>query len=268
MEKKQLDQLTGLILQNRKYLELNIPREMVIDLIKHEKAAGLEEKAVLKNVRRKMHNIVAPYLGDPNYADAIHWLEVAYQSNNVEKIKQACTRILKEHASTRERIPYLKDFYEQIFAICGKPGSILDLACGLNPISLLWMNLPSSTDYYAFDIHTPRVNFINQFLVLAGKQPLAEVRDVLVRPPEIRSDIVFFFKEAHRLEQRRKGANRELWRALNVNTLFVSLPSSSLSGQHDLSGQMRRLVQNAIQGLTWSMQEIKIGNELVFCIKK
>jgi len=89
-----------------------------------------------------------------------------------------------------------------------------------------------------------------------------------VNPPEIKSDVAFFFKEAHRLEQRRKGANRELWQAIKVDTLLVSLPVSSLSGQHDLSGQMRRLVENAIQGLSWSIQEIKMVNELVFCIKK
>jgi hypothetical protein len=53
-----------------------------------------------------------------------------------------------------------------------------------------------------------------------------------------------------------------------VNMLLVSLPINSLNGQHDLSGQMRRLVENAIRGLSWSSQEIIIGNELVFCIHK
>ena len=268
MEKNLLDQLAGLILNNRKYRELNIPKETVIDLISREGESGLDEKTLMKKVRKKMHNIIAPYLGDPNYSEAIGWLEAAYRSGNSDEIKQTCTRILKQHASTRERVPDLINFYKQLFSVCGKPSSILDLACGLNPISLPWMDLSTRVKYYAYDIHTPRVKFINQFLILDGKQPLAEVRDILVNPPETKGDVAFFFKEAHRLEQRRKGANRELWQALNVETLLISLPISSLSGQHDLSGQMRRLVENAIQGLSWSIQEIKIGNELVFCIKK
>lgn len=268
MDKKRLDQLAELILQNRKYRELDIPRETVMDLIQREAEAGLDEKKFMKNVRKKMHNIIAPYLGDPDYSEAVDWLETAYGSVNVDEIKQACTRILNQHASTRERVPYLKDFYQQLFTLSGKPRSILDLACGLNPISLPWMGLSVRSEYHAYDIHTPRVKFLNQFLVLAGRQPLAKVRDILVNPPEIKGDVAFFFKEAHRLEQRRKGANRELWKVLNVDTLLVSLPASSLSGQHDLSGQMRRLVENAIQGLSWSIQEIKLGNELVFCIKK
>jgi len=268
MEKTLLDQLARVILNNRKYRELNLPKETVIDLISREAESGLDEKTLIKHVRKKMHNIIAPYLGDPNYAEAIGWLEVAYRSGNTDEIKQTCMQILKQHASTRERVPDLMGFYKQLFSVCGKPISILDLACGLNPISLPWMDLSTDVKYYAYDIHTPRVKFINQFFILEGKQPLAEVRDILVNPPKIKGDVAFFFKEAHRLEQRRKGANRELWPALNVETLLVSLPASSLSGQHDLSGQMRRLVENAIQGFSWSIQDIKIGNELVFCIKK
>jgi 16S rRNA (guanine(1405)-N(7))-methyltransferase len=268
LENPRLDQLAEVILQNKKYRDLDIPKETVKDLIQREADSGLDEKTMVKNVRKKMHNIIAPYLGDPNYSEAVSWLETAYISKDADAIKQTCIKIMSQHASTRERVPYLKDFYNQIFNIIGKTGSILDLACGLNPISIPWMELPLQTDYHAYDIHTPRVKFINQFLILAGRQPLADVRDILVSPPVIKADIAFFFKEAHRLEQRRKGANRDLWQALNVDTLLVSLPINSLSGQHDLSGQMRRLVENTIQGFSWSLLEIIIGNEIVFCIKK
>jgi 16S rRNA (guanine(1405)-N(7))-methyltransferase len=268
LENKQLDQLVESILQNRKYRGLDIPKETVIDLIQHEMDSGLDEKTMMKNVRKKMHNIIAPYLGDPSYSKAVAWLETAYISKNADAIKQTCIQILNQHTSTRERVPYLKDFYQQLFTKIGKPDSILDLACGLNPISIPWMELPLQTSYHAYDIHTPRVKFINQFLILAGRQPLAEVRDILVNPPVKSADVAFFFKEAHRLEQRRKGANRDLWQSLNVDTLLVSLPINSLSGQHNLSGQMRRLVENAIRGFSWSLQENIIGNELVFCIQK
>ena len=263
-----MDQLVESILQNRNYRELDIPKETVMDLIQRETDSGLDEKTIMKNVRKKMHNIIAPYLGDPSYSEAVAWLETAYISKNADAIKQTCIQILTQHASTRERVPYLKDFYQQIYNLTGKPGSILDLACGLNPISIPWMELPMKTEYHAYDIHTPRVKFINQFLILAGRQPLAEVKDILVNPPAIKADVAFFFKEAHRLEQRRKGANRDLWKSLNVDTLLVSLPINSLSGQHDLSGQMRHLVENTIRGFSWSLQEIIIGNELIFLIKK
>jgi 16S rRNA (guanine(1405)-N(7))-methyltransferase len=268
MQPIHINRLTDNILKKRKYRELEIPRETVMDLILREIKEGVDEKAALKNVRKKMHNIIAPYLGDPDYSSSIAWLDAAYDSGDPEQIKQTCLRILNMHASTRERIPHLQEFYQQLFSVSGKPGCILDLACGLNPISIPWMELPVETEYHAYDIHTPRVKFINHFLLLAGWQPLAEVRDILVDPPEIKAEVAFFFKEAHRLEQRRKGANRELWQALKVETLIISLPVNSLSGQHDLSGQMRGFVKNTIQGLPWSIQEGQIGNELLFWIKK
>jgi 16S rRNA (guanine(1405)-N(7))-methyltransferase len=256
------------VLHNKKYRSLNIPPETVMDLIRLEDEAGLNEKAILKNVRKKMHHLIAPYLGDVDYKEAAGWLENAYTTKNAVEIKQTCLKILNLHASTWERIPTLEDFYEHVFSVCGKPSSIVDLACGLNPFALPWMGLPLETEYHAYDIHAPRVNLINRLLTFEGRAPLGEVRDILVNPPQIKAEMAFFFKEAHRMEQRRKGANRQLWQALKVDHLVVSLPATSLSGQHDLRRQMRRLVETVIDGLTWSVQEFQSGNELIFYIQK
>jgi 16S rRNA (guanine(1405)-N(7))-methyltransferase len=146
--------------------------------------------------------------------------------------------------------------------------SLLDLACGLNPFALPWMGLPQDVRYHAYDIHRPRVELINHFLRLSGLSPDAEVRDVLVQPVEERADVALFFKEAHRFEQRHKGANRAFWEGLNVRWLLVSLPTASLSGRHDLLDQQRRLVYGTLQGLPWPVQEEIFATEIVFCIAK
>jgi 16S rRNA (guanine(1405)-N(7))-methyltransferase len=268
IEPSRMKLLAEEVLQNKKYRSLNIPPETVMDLIRREDEAGLNEKSILKNVRKKMHHLIAPYLGDADYEEATGWLENAVATKNANEIDQTCLKIMNLHASTRERIPFLDDFYMQVFSICRKPGSILDLACGLNPFALPWMDLPLETEYHAYDIHAPRVNLINRFLTFEGRAALGEVRDILINPPKVKADMAFFFKEAHRMEQRRKGANRQLWQALKVDYLIVSLPANSLSGQHDLSRQMRRLVETVIDGLAWSVQEMQSGNELIFCIQK
>ncbi len=36
----------------------------------------------------------------------------------------------------------------------------------------------------------------------------ARVQDILIKPPDVEADIAFFFKEAHRFEQRQHGCNR------------------------------------------------------------
>jgi len=267
-EEKDLSALIRQIQESKKYRDLNIPVETIRDLLEREIAHYKKSADALQSVRSKLHNILAPYLGDVDYAQAGQDLENTFASGESAAVRRTCETILTQHDSTRERMPYLEDFYRQIFEICGKPAIILDLACGLNPFALPWMHLPASTRYYAYDIHSPRVKLINRFFRLSGMQPLAEVRDILVRPPEIRADAAFLFKEAHRLEKRQKGCNRGLWAALPVRYLFVSLPKRSLDGKRDLRERMRRLVESSMEGHTWESGELDFPGESVYWIRK
>lgn len=266
-----IENLIDEVLNSRKYRSLNLPRETLRDLITRELAQGKPAKTALKETRTRLHNIVAPYLGDPDYEQAAQALDQAAaqaRGGQADAVQQVCREILACHASTRERLPILQEFYARIFNHIGHCSSILDLACGLNPFALPWMGLPPGTSYRAYDLHAPRVRLINRFLQLQGFEPLAEVRDVLVSPPQEEADVAFLFKEAHRLEQRRKGSNLPLWRALRVRTLLVSLPPQSLSGRHDLVQKHRRLVSDILQGETWPVSELIFENEMVFCIEK
>src|SRR3989344_6671630 len=64
--------------------------------------------------------------------------------------KDILSQILKLHSSTRERLPYYEQLYQQLFSKTN-PKTILDLGCGLNPFSLPLMNLKYPT-YYAYDL--------------------------------------------------------------------------------------------------------------------
>ncbi len=130
------------------------------------------------------------------------------------------------------------------------------------------MGLPNSVSYHAYDLNLPRIELINHFFNLEGLAPLAAHQDILINPPIFDADVAFLFKEAHRLEQRQRGCNRALWQALQVRWLLVSLPTSSLSGKHDLLGKHRRLVEQTCSGQSWTIHEIMFTNEIVFCIDK
>jgi 16S rRNA (guanine(1405)-N(7))-methyltransferase len=92
--------------------------------------------------------------------------------------------------------------------------------------------------------------------------------DILLNPPHQPADVAFFFKEAHRFEQRQKGCNRAFWLALNVRWLVVSLPATNLTGRFDLANRQRKLVKETLAGFDWPVTEIMVGNELIFCIRK
>ncbi len=263
-----LSDLATEIQDSRKYRGLHIPLETITDLVANASVEEHDPKMVKKIVREKLHHIVAPYLGDPDYPSVVLEMAHAFQSDEKDAIKNFCLGMLTSHASTRERIPVMTEFYKKIFSVTGLPDSIFDLACGLNPFAIPWMGLPVSVNYHAYDIHLPRIELINQFFIGMKMAATAIHRDIISNPPATPADVAFIFKEAHRMEQRQSGCSRELWRKLPVDWLVVTLPSVSLTGRHDLSAKHRKLVENSITGYSWSLQEFNIGGEMVFCIDK
>jgi 16S rRNA (guanine(1405)-N(7))-methyltransferase len=254
------------VLRSRKYRDLHLPAETIRDLIEQESQRFRDEKSMQESVRQKLHQLTALYLGDPDYDKALEELELMQDERELQDF---ANRMLSAHTSTRERLPYLTDFYNALFQHTGTPHSILDLACGLNPFALPKMGLDQNTTYLAYDIHQPRVNLLNAFFRRAGFEAArAEQRDILVSPPTQKADTAFFFKEAHRMDQRRKGSNRILWDTLPVTTLLVSLPKRDIGKTHDLSERMRHLVQDALQDKAWPVEEIIFEDEIVFCIRK
>ena len=259
--------ITASLLSSRKYKGLDLPEETILNLIDQNFPHGKNARDVEKVVRQKLHNIIAPYLETLDYADARAELN-SIGPWDKEAIEKFCLKVLEKHASTRERLPIMADFYNRIFETTGIPNSILDLACGLNPFALPIMNLPVSTSYYAYDLHQPRIQLINDLFLLLGRPPLAEKRDILVDPPKEKADIAFFFKEAHRFEQRQHGCNRAFWESLNVRYLLVSLPSANLTGSRSMINGQRILVERTLKGLPWTVQELVFETEIVFCIDK
>lgn len=262
-----IKQLKIEILTSGKYRQLDLPQATIENLIEQELSHYKHLKDLKQAVKKKLHMIVAPYLGDPDYHQASIDLQEA-MTGGQHAVKNFCLTMLQSHASTRERLPFIDTFYPSIFAITGMPANILDLACGLNPFALPWMHLPTTTNYFAYDIHRPRVDLLNLFFDSYHPQGKAVCTDIFVNPPSTNADVAFFFKEAHRLEQRQRGSNRQFWLSIPSSTLVISLPASSLTGKHDKIEQHQRLVYNTIDGLNWQVEEILVGNELVFVIQK
>lgn len=262
-----IDKMVEHVLGSRKYAAMDLPEETVQDLIRQEIAFGKNPKEVEKSMREKLHQIIAPYLGDPDYPmEEEHLKEASAQGE--EAVKNWCMHMLSVHTSSKERIPYMEEFYRTIFEHIGKPQSILDVACAFNPFAFPWMDLPKSTAYHAYDLHTPRVNLINSFFKVYGIEPMAETRDILLNPPAVQADTAFFFKEAHRFESRKKGCNRNFWISLPVKTIVVTLPAENLTGQHQMRDRQRNLVEKNIEGLGWNLEETEIGGEMIFFITK
>lgn len=268
LDQKAIQKMIAKVLDTKKYRHAGLNPDTIEDLIRQQAPQHPNEKMTLKAVKRKLHNIVAPYLGEPDYVGLTTQLaQINDTSLDSAELKAFCLNVLGQHASTAERLAMMSEFYTCLFRATGVPNTILDLACGLHPLAFPWMGLPSTVRYHAYDIRQPRVDFINLFFTKIGLPPLAENRDILVNPPLRQADLGFFFKEAHRFEKRQPGCNRAFWKSLHVEKLAVSLPNQNLSGTHSLLEVHRNLVADNLPE-NYQVMELSFENEIVFLIER
>jgi len=255
------------IKSSRKYRDTSEEtiRQLAVEAVLEHKKPKPAEKAV----RRRLHSIMAPYLGDPDYAAAGRRLTEAFVGGDADEIRAVCRDLMFDHLSTRERLPILDTFYRDIFAVTGSPRRLLDIACGLNPLAFPWMDLPAAgASYWAYDIHEPRVHFLNHYFILQGLPPLAFVKDVAVQAPTERGDVALFLKELPRFERNYPGRGRALLAAIDARWLVVSFPTISTHGGRNLTNRYREFYHQIIDGFGWPVTELLFDSELVFCTEK
>ena len=146
----ELEQVVAGVTSSKKYR--TVCADTVRRIAEREVANQGNEKAAIKATKRRLHQVYGAFEQAVDYDALYRQMEVAYRSGSEDRIRAACRQILDLHSSTRERLPILERFYPAIFEATGRPGSILDLGCGLNPVALPWMGLSAGARYIALDI--------------------------------------------------------------------------------------------------------------------
>lgn len=265
----EIEKLVQAVQSSRKYRELELPEEMLRNLIAVNLPNSKNLAELKTNFRKALHNVIAPYLEEIDYPKEIQAIQA--DSSNLLKpddLKAYCLKMMAKHASTSERIPHIDAFFNTIFENIGTPRSILDLACALDPLCLPWIKLAPGASFKAYDLNGPRIRYLQAFFDLANPNYQAIQQDILLNPPAEKADCAFFFKEAHRFEKRQPGSTRILLEGINVTTVVLSLPAMDLKGHHSLENIHRSLVEKALEGTTWQQEVRLVGNELLFFIHK
>lgn len=265
-EDSEIEAVIAAVKGSRKYRDAS--EETIRELAAEALRQHRRPKQAVKAVRKRLHSIMAPYLGDPDYEATLLELTAAFASGDQEQIRAVCWAGLSRHLSTRERLPIMEQFYTRVFGKTGVPESILDVACGLNPLAFPWMGLPVPVNYYAYDIHEPRIEFLNRYFALQGLPQLARLQDVALSFPEERADVALFLKEMPRFERNYKGLGRPLLEALRARHVVISFPTISTHGGRDLTRRYRQFFYELIEGKPWSATELLFEGELVFCVDK
>jgi 16S rRNA (guanine(1405)-N(7))-methyltransferase len=176
---------------------------------------------------------------------------------------------MAHHASTRERLPFLETFYSTLFVGLPPIHTLLDLACGLNPLATPWMRLAEGATYYGCDIYQDEIDFLNGTLPMIGVQGQAFIANLLQATPPQQADVALLLKTVPCLEQMDKKIGLRLLEEINAPVLVVSFPARSLGGQS--KGMVQNYAEHFAQfvaGQSWRITRFDFPTEIVFRIEK
>ncbi|MCL2285022.1 MAG: hypothetical protein FWC32_01500 [Firmicutes bacterium] len=262
----QVNKMVEKILKMSKYKEVSIPPETLQSVIEMSLPLSKNIAELEKRVREKIHNIVALYLGEMDYEKAVD--EFRQVKNNCQLLKEFSARALMAHASTKERGQELAEFYQVLFSRIGNMQSIADLACGLHPLGLPFMGLPSDTAYYAYDLNKARADFINIFITEQGYSGGCFHEDILTNPPPEEFDAAFFFKEAHRFEKREPGVLPNFFDSVKAHKIVVSVPLQSFGTHCEIYKKYEKIFCEYAEKRNLHLENFFHGNEVFFIIDR
>ena len=266
---ERLDELAAAVLAGPKYRA--IQPELARRIGAQELAKGRSLKEAIKETRAKLHQVGAAYQETPpDYAQLTAGLAASAPEMQDTSLRSFCRMAMQYHASTRERLPVLEEFYIGIAERVGPLQSVLDLACGLNPLALPWMGLLTGGEYTAWDIYTDLADFLNRFFIYLGVSGRAELVDLSVSVPAKPVQLALLLKTLPCLEQLDKQIGPRLLDAIQAEHLVVSFPSRSLGGHHKgMAQHYSQHFESLLQGCNWQLAERwETGSELVYWLRR
>lgn len=213
MNESPLDKL----LRSKKYRDVcpDTVRRVVDEcLLKYKKPRDAEKAA-----REKLHGITSAFMSETEYRRARRLCD-DFSAESLEEL-------LGCHASTRERLPLaaMDALYARIFSVIGTPDSLLDLACGIDPVYFL-AKYPNMR-VIGVDISGQSIDIIARCGGVAIHGDLLCENAV----PRERFDAALLFKILPLLERQRAGSAMDVMRSINAAHLIVSFPTRTLGGR-------------------------------------
>jgi len=245
--------------------------DILNEIKKSKKYKGLADEAIINEINKfcKKHYLWNEY--EPEFAakqvkKRLHEAYGSFQTYKKGKREKLFNEFLKNpknlmplreilstHLSARERLGHNGEIYEKLFEITGKPTSMLDLGCGLNPLAFPYMKLDKDTRYYAYDLNKEDIALVKDFFQALGINGHAETIDLkdlnkvrMLHPAEI----CFMLKVLDPLEKSEKGHKlaEEIIMIVTskCNFIVASFATKTLSGKrmmHAYRGWFERMLE-------------------------
>ena len=276
MKPQNLQQLIEKIKENKKYN--SISDDIVIKEIQNymrkyqtDESEIYDDRFAIKVIRKELHRLYSSYQTKGKKKRDQLLKDLKSNPHNSDIIN----KLLSITLSTIERLQHYKKLYKDIFKITGKPESITDLGCGLNPLSFPLTDLPKSTCYNAYDIDTEDIKFLNKFfktLKIKGKAEILDARDLTKIKQLPKTDIIFMFKLYDLIVPKQKKLKKLGEEIINLlitktNHLVVSFATKTLT-RKSMKLPRRIGFEMMLDRNQLKYELIKTDNEIYYIINK
>lgn len=268
MPENEADQeLIDQVSRSEKYAQL--AGTLVSRITWEESKKHKSKQDIIQAARTRLHQLTGAYLAPK--IDYAQWLDKfkSLVQNDREDLKSTSLQMMRLHASTSERLAVLTTFYQTTLASINPVRSVLDVACGLNPLSIPWMPLTDSFYYFASDVVTPLVHFLWHYFELFGITGNASILDLSYSIPSQPVQLALLMKTLPLMEQIERGLAQKILDNLNAEHILVTYPLRSLGGRKKgMEGTYRSQFDQLVGNRSWKIQEFSFPNEVAFLVTK
>ena len=221
-----------------------------------------EHELVIKKVRAGLREIYGVFILS-DYKKRYELLEAIRKSPSPENHN----RILELHKSSKERLPYYGLVYKKIFDATGLPERIVDLACGLNPLSYPYLGC--KPEYLACDLAEKDLEFIKEYFAIMRIRGSVKKVDLIkdnVSKIVKGIDIVFLFKTLDSLESVKWNISQELLKRLKAKSIVVSFATKSLGGKKAIKKERRAWFERLAKEQNYTFESFEIPGEIFYIL--
>ena len=181
-------------------------------------------------MRRKLHQAFGAYL-EGNWLRKFKAGVSEIDSEQPESVICVSRRLMDLHTSTRERAAILSDFCALVAELVPEGAAVLDVACGLNALTLPAIQKLRRFRYLGIDLHRGMMSQMTEFSRAAALDAEFRWDDILSAefPP---CDVAMFLKLLPCLDHQENGAALNLIRRTEAEMLLISYPTRSLGGSN------------------------------------
>jgi len=195
-------------------------------------------------------------------------LEKELKDKPIGQTKETHDHILRLNRSTAERLPFYSKFFEDIFAVTGRPASVLDLACGLNPMTWPYHQL-RDIQYTACELNEPDVRHLRHYLNIV--RPYTGIKGKAVKldltkdaVDAFSADVCFLFKVLDLLDPK---ITERIITTLRSRWIVASFPTKTITARA-MRFKRRAGFQKMLRRLGMHYQTLTYENELVYIMEK